>query len=136
MELRYINDLELHDKNKIVYLKVKLKSLAEEARIIKKEESKNTIWRNELRKHRIQVVKREARLTLFLYGFLRGRKYSDLENIKSINSLNNVDAFISIGKMLSRYGNNSTEQRELFYKWCVEAGLNTQIKNSILNRII
>lgn len=77
------------------YLKVKIKSLAEEARIIrhqersfkararaaKKTETKQalygTFWG--LKGHRIVDVRNEQRSTLLAYGFIRGRRYSQLE---------------------------------------------------------
>ena len=76
------------------FLKIKLKSLAEEARIIRHEERKlrckpsphydcteNQSVRNELRNHRLRVVRPEARATHIAYGFLRGRSYRQLERL-------------------------------------------------------
>lgn len=64
-----------------VQLKVKIKSLAAEAHIIRFEETKTKSdkLRGNLRQHRISVVRFEARHSLLLYGFMRGKKYSDLE---------------------------------------------------------
>lgn len=62
-----------------VYLKVKIKSLAEEAKIIRKEESKNKFFRETLAAHRKGVVRSEARAAQLAYSFLRGRNYSELE---------------------------------------------------------
>ena len=65
-----------------IYLKIKIMSLAAEARIIRAEEKK---WpgehaaRNGLRRHRIHEVRPEARHALLAYGFLRGRDYRALE---------------------------------------------------------
>ena len=65
------------------YLKIKVMSLAAEARIIRKEEKK---WpgpsgvRTGLRLHRINDVRSEARAALLAYGFIRGRRYAVLEN--------------------------------------------------------
>lgn len=62
------------------YLKVKIKSLAEEARIIRKEEKRSKGDKREgLYFHRIRVVRREARHSLLAYGFIRGRKYRQIE---------------------------------------------------------
>jgi len=83
----------------IIYLKVKIKSLAEEARIIRKEEYKAKKQRRYfsgkqgeeenhqaaiklfwgLRDHRECPVGTESRSALIAYGFLRGRKFSQLE---------------------------------------------------------
>jgi len=64
------------------YLKIKIKSLAEEARIIRREEKRFPGWhgtRTGLYLHRVQVVRREARAALLAYGFLRGRRYERIE---------------------------------------------------------
>ncbi len=64
------------------YLKIKIKSLAAEARIIRQEEKK---WpgpsdvRLGLREHRIKDVRREARAALLAYGYLRGRTIHQME---------------------------------------------------------
>ena len=78
-----------------VYLKVKIKSLAEEARIIRHEEVKRRASnfkklhadiqqqadseRSSLHLHRTIDVRVETRAALLAYGFLRGRKYSQVE---------------------------------------------------------
>lgn len=56
-------------------LKVKIKSLAEEARIIRTEErrSKPGSWQQgELHTHRVVDVRNEQRLSLLAYAFIRG----------------------------------------------------------------
>lgn len=64
------------------YLKIKIKSLAAEARIIRQEEKK---WpgpselRHSLHFHRIYDVRKESRAALLAYGFLRGRAYRQVE---------------------------------------------------------
>ena len=76
-----------------VYLKVKIKSLAEEARIIRREEKRCVrvmthngcseeraeAKREGLYLHRVGPVRREARAALLAYGFIRGRKYRRIE---------------------------------------------------------
>ena len=65
-----------------IYLKMKIMSLAAEARIIRTEEKK---WPGEhdarlgLHRHLIHEVRPEARHALLAYGFLRGRDYRHLE---------------------------------------------------------
>lgn len=75
-------------KNQIKALKVKIKSLAEEARIIRLEERKalsgGEKYRDEklylsLREHRIRDVRSEQRHALLAYAFLRGRRYDATE---------------------------------------------------------
>lgn len=72
------------------HLKIKIASLAAEAKIIKANERK---WKAAPRKgsadphpmffslqgHRLGVVRPEARCSLLAYGFLRGRRYRQLE---------------------------------------------------------
>lgn len=65
--------------DKRAFLKVKLKSLAAEAKIIRKEEKRNQRLSLELRLHRVYNVRREARLTLLAYAFIRGRTYKSVE---------------------------------------------------------
>ncbi len=65
-----------------VYLKIKIMSLAAEARIIRKEERKTpgpSDARQGLHQHRVIDVRRECRVANLAYGFLRGRSYRALE---------------------------------------------------------
>ena len=66
-----------------VYLKIKLKSLAAEARIIRAQERKTkgqwNATRESLYRHRIDVVRKAARETHLAYGYLRGRTYEQME---------------------------------------------------------
>jgi hypothetical protein len=71
-----------------VYLKVKIMSLAAEAKIIRREEelqrnhlidgSQSSVFWG-LRGHRCGVVRNEARVALVAYGYIRGRTYDQLE---------------------------------------------------------
>lgn len=63
--------------------RVKIKSLAEEARIIRKEEQRfdgQSSDRGVLRHHRITVVRDEQRATLLAYAYLKGVPYSVIES--------------------------------------------------------
>lgn len=81
------------------HLRVKIRSLAEEARIIRHEERralKSATWArtrqqpaelsaaeaeyDSLHHHRTVDVRQEARAALLAYGFLRGRPYREIEN--------------------------------------------------------
>lgn len=71
-------------------LKVKIKSLAEEARIIRLEERKSlrrkkpdTMLYQSLREHRITDVRREQRAALLAYAFIRGKAFAGLERPNS-----------------------------------------------------
>ncbi len=67
-----------------MYLMIKSKSLAAEARIIRhaelraKKEGRRSL-RQGLYYHRIEIVRPEARATNLAYGFLRGRKLREIE---------------------------------------------------------
>lgn len=62
------------------FLKVKIKSLADESRIIRQEEKKSRgILRNRLHEHRTYDVRRESRAALLAYGYLRGKPLSVVE---------------------------------------------------------
>jgi hypothetical protein len=61
-------------------LKIKIKSLAAEAIIIRHEERKNSgDTRNNLHLHRVMVVRPEARASFIAYAYLRGRLLSSQE---------------------------------------------------------
>jgi hypothetical protein len=64
-----------------IELKVKVKSLAAESKIIRLEESraKTPEARASLHQHRVGIVRLAARNTLLAYGYLRGRSYRQLE---------------------------------------------------------
>lgn len=64
------------------YLKIKIMSLAAEARIIRREELRwygGSSLRSGLRSHRVHEVRSEARVALLAYGYLRGRAYAAIE---------------------------------------------------------
>lgn len=63
-------------------LKVKIKSLAAETKIIKKaiRQTKDVAIKSELRGHHVHVVRREARHSQLAYAFLRGREYCQVES--------------------------------------------------------
>jgi len=63
-------------------LRVKIKSLAEEARIIRREESRSkggSQEQTELHLHRVKDVREEQRVSLLAYAFIRGRTLSETE---------------------------------------------------------
>ena len=63
-------------------LRVKIKYLSEEARIIRFEELKvkSSFLKNNLRNHRIDIVRYEQRHSLLAYSFLRKIPYKNIEN--------------------------------------------------------
>ena len=86
-----------------ICLKIKIKSLAAEAKIIRKEEkrARSQSIRESLYRHRIDVVRYEARHTNIAYGFLRGRTYAEIEN--KPKTAPNWD---KIRKMVEKYGSH------------------------------
>lgn len=62
-------------------LRVKIKSLASEARIIRQEAQRtnSATARLDLHLHRINVVRKEARAALLAYAFLRRKPYGSVE---------------------------------------------------------
>lgn len=94
-----------------IELKVKAKSLADEARIIRAEELKlkpvtvaNWSIYDSLHRHRVGVVRDEARMTHLARAFLRGMPYARVEyRVREQNVLNEYD-FKRIAAMISKYG--------------------------------
>jgi len=114
--------------NKRRFLKIKLLSLAAEARIIRKEETRMRDTARRLRKagkdeaakgfdaeresahdHRVKVVRSEARHTHIAYGYLRGRSYLQLERSQRPLDWNKIET------MVCRYGN--TDNKAGFAAW-------------------
>ena len=83
------------------YLKVKIKSLAEEARIIRKEtkRARKVSIKNGLAEHRKGIVRHEARHTCLAYGFLRGLEYRQMEH-KAFEAPD----WARVKRMIERYG--------------------------------
>jgi hypothetical protein len=84
-----------------IELKVKVKSLAAESKIIRLEESraKTPEARASLHQHRVGIVRLAARNTLLAYGYLRGRSYRQLEA-----SCERPPDWSVVEKMVMKYG--------------------------------
>lgn len=82
------------------FLKVKIKALAAEARIIRIEELRSHgELRSALYKHRVYDVRAEARATQIAYGYLRGRLFIVIEpNAQTVPDWKRVEA------MVKKYG--------------------------------
>ena len=106
------------------YLKVKIKSLAEEAKIIRAEtkKAKHTSIKDGLYRHRIDVVRVEARSTHLAYGFLRGRGYRQMESVA-----HSAPDWKRVRKMVEKYGTHlapwcyTTETYDEYSARCKEA---------------
>ena len=101
-----------------IFVRVKLKSLAAEARIFRADELKckklgqgNSWQRQSLYDHRVGTVRREARATLLAYQYLRGIPYAACEtpNPEKHNPLD-VD---SIRRMIKKYGPSNFTNKHL-----------------------
>ena len=115
-----------------VYLKVKIKSLADEARIIRHEERKSLnsgrfckgkqglqkeseksyyLYRK-LRDHRIGIVISEARASLIAYAFIRGKSFASLNEVKpDFKELTQIHGYYHnytlwsrVGRLICKYG--------------------------------
>jgi len=88
------------------FLKVKLKTLAEEARIIRHEERKYYgMDRWDLQHHRKTVVRDEARRTLIAYQFIRGRNWK--LHVSSCDFTRATD-IASVQRMIRQYGSKES----------------------------
>lgn len=121
-----------------VYLKVKIKSLAEEAKIIRNEERKalrSRDWEiaNEgrrvgayfdtyygLRDHRKGVVAKEARAANLAIGYVNGREYSHIEH-----PLSKSFDYKRVAQLLIKYGNLSEctekEATDIVEEWYIRS---------------
>ncbi|QIN95228.1 hypothetical protein DLP3_065 [Stenotrophomonas phage vB_SmaS_DLP_3] len=93
-------------------LKVKLKYLAAEARAIRKEERKtHGQLREELYRHRIDIVRKVCRDTHIAYGIIRGKTIDQIEP-----SRKSEPDWKAINKMIMTYGPLNTEERAKLVK--------------------
>lgn len=101
------------------FLRVKLKTLAEEAKIIRAEEARTYYYRcdengvvtlvhhnvdrhNALALHRKGVVRREARATMIAYQYLRGVPFDTFER-RPGKPTNRID-WSAVERMVKKYG--------------------------------
>lgn len=122
-------------------LKIKFASLAAEIRIIKAEEARlerlitqcptknaeqqgwkaqhiRDLW--EIRNHRYQDVRTDARDTLLAYSFLRGRMYKRIEPLRYSDP-----DWTNIERMILKYGKSEGKPQDLkqsFEQWKQSAG--------------
>lgn len=107
MNTKINHEASLKKNPALTYLKVKIKSLAAEARIIRREEflakkHGNRALLDGLHAHRTFDVRLAARRTLLAYGYLRGRWYGTIEsNAKTALAITDIK---SIARMVVKYG--------------------------------
>jgi hypothetical protein len=115
------------------YLKVKIKSLAAEAQIIRKEERKaksayhyskgkqglaERFVKDEseffgLRNHRKFDVRSESRAALVAYGYLRGKSYQAIENPDE----KNPPKWDRVFRLAEKYGGLTTNTEDKIKEW-------------------
>lgn len=97
-----------------VYLKVKIKSLAAEAHIIRREERRTRgDLRYALQQHRKTDVRQEARAAILAYGFLRGRDFRAMEAKGS-----KAPYWSRIEALVKKYGEDDLRERmQRFAEW-------------------
>lgn len=108
-------------------LRVKVKSLAEESRIIRSEASKVFIRRNDdgrpviedvmeknaLLNHRVFDVRKEARDAQLAYAMLRGRRYGEVE--EKYYEQPNWENILRLAKKFGGYSSETDRKFEAFY---------------------
>lgn len=110
----YSKQGELLDRREM--LKVKVKSLAEEARIIRKEERRTVgPLRDELSWHRRTAVRSAARQSHMAYGIIKGRPIGRVERE---GSARNEAFWKAVKVMVQKYGPVDKKQNESFLKYC------------------
>lgn len=89
-----------------VLLKVKAKSLAAEARIIRKDEKKyrGTFRYEQLYRHRLDIVRKVARETHLALSFLYGRDISECERNFDKRDWLHLPDWDKVKKMVDKYG--------------------------------
>jgi len=95
-----------------VYLKVKIKSLAAEAKIIRFEErrlrpltDKTRDYFLGLMNHRRGEIRTEARASLLAYGFIRGRTYRSIESkTKEMGRVAHSQLWAKVNRLVVKYG--------------------------------
>jgi hypothetical protein len=92
-------------------LRVKVKSLAAEAAIIRREERRLGHGRlyEELHAHRVGVLRAEARLSHLAYNFVRGRKWEIAEPKRRPENEPTASDWKRIIDMVLRYGSHAVK---------------------------
>ena len=114
-----------------IFLKVKLCSLAEEGKIIRRLERKlaksklkkqHPAWKP-LHDHRRMQVRKEARATGLAYGFLRGRDYKRIEN-----KTHTKPDWANVERMVLKYSTkDSRALQQQFEEWKTNEGTRTEV---------
>jgi hypothetical protein len=134
---------KITDKRRL--LKIKIKSLAAEARIIHQEERKvkkqyphGHPLREQMYLHRIREVREECRASLLAYNFIRGRTYAQTEaNNHSYgmgqDTFNWSQRLLRASTMVSKYGPPTVTPSEAINglkAWITESSVVTAVKRA------
>lgn len=107
-------------------LKVKIKSLSAEARIIRLEERRageDTDLRCRLHEHRVGAVRTEQRLSLLAYAFLRGKPLSAVEPKRAAEpDWQRVGQLVAKFGTVSPWAKDKAAQADAFRAWAAAAG--------------
>lgn len=105
----------------VKFLKVKIKSLAAEARVIRLEEKragKNNALREKLYLHRTVDVRKEQRASLLAYAFLRGRPLSAVEPKRRPELEWQAAArWKRVGEIVKKFGPGTADQEAALRAW-------------------
>lgn len=94
--------------NRKLALKVKAKHLAEEARIIRKEEKRSRgDTRDWLYLHRVHTVRPESRATNIAYAFAKGRELNQVEKYPERIP---EEVWARVAKMVKLYSNKNSDE--------------------------
>ncbi|MFA5024226.1 MAG: hypothetical protein WC523_04680 [Patescibacteria group bacterium] len=109
---------------RLIHLRIKIKSLAAEAAIIRKEANKtNGMIKWGLNYHRTTVVREHARLNQLVYGLLRRVPYKAMET-----KCYKAPDFKKILELAARFGENDKAYMEL---WEKEAKAHVEEQNKV-----
>lgn len=93
------------------FLKVKIKSLAAESKIIRAEEKKSRkTLREELYHHRTRDVRRESRAAQLAYAYLRGKSLKDTEGREGHDDIDG-----RVGQIVKKFGTKAAS--DSFGSW-------------------
>lgn len=112
----YSKSGEIMDRREM--LRVKVKSLADEARLIRREEQRTVgPLRDELQLHRREVVRHAARTSHMAYALIRGRPVDSIEKPRNQRS----DSFWkAVRTMIEKYGPLDTTLKHKLLEQCVK----------------
>lgn len=95
-------------------LRIKVKNLAEEARIIRKEEGRfRGMEKWDLQNHRTWNVRNECRATQLALAFMKGKPYSKVEPKCTDTNMRNIFILPRVVTMIDKYCSGRSERAEI-----------------------